>query len=174
MKALNESSGKPRRRLLTSVALFYGCCSLCRASRKWAARLDWLGLTQWISFRDPRVRAHVPQLTDEQLQKEMWVIRSDGAMLPGFAGWRQLVKSYPLTFLPALLLYVPPIPFLGRPFYAFLAARRPIRCELRPAIPVPDGDWKEILQRARQQSSASRDWPKERIAEVEPFITKGG
>ena len=174
MKPLNASSGKPRRRWLTSVALFDGRCAPCRASSRWAAWLDWFGLTQWINFRDPRVRAHVPQLTDRQLEKEMWVIRSDGQMLPGFAGWRQLVKSYPLTFLPALLLYLPPIPFLGKRVYDFIAARRPIRCELSPAPPLPDGNWKEILQRALRQSQAGRDWLEERIAEVEPLIAKGG
>lgn len=133
----------------TVVVLFDGRCGLCQNSRRWCARIDWLGAVEWVNFRDPLVRAAIPQLTDDQLEQEMWVVSADGLMRPGFSGWRHLLKSFPLTFLAALLLFVPPLPWLGRRVYAFIARRRRLRCEITTPPAPPTGPWRTILRHAR-------------------------
>lgn len=137
------------RRTLARVVLFDGRCGLCLGSRRWAEKLDWYGAVNWVNFRDPEVRAAVPQLTDAQLENEMWVVRADGRAMSGFAAWRDLLKGLPLMFLPALLLYVPPIPFIGKRVYRYIAARRRLTCEIQPQMPVASGQWRGILQRAQ-------------------------
>jgi predicted DCC family thiol-disulfide oxidoreductase YuxK len=132
------------------VVLFDGRCGLCQASRRWAAKLDWFGRVAWLNFRDPQVRAAVPQLSDAQLEEEMWVVTADGRMKPGFAGWRRLMNGFPLTFLPSLLLFVPPIPLIGKRVYRYIARRRRLSCQLEPPAATAAGPWETILQRARQ------------------------
>jgi hypothetical protein len=90
----------------------------------------------------------VPQLSDDQLEKEMWVVTWRGEVLAGFEAWRSILRVLPLTWLPALLMHVPPIPFIGRKAYAFVAARRPMTCKLQPPAPKPRGDWMGLLERA--------------------------
>jgi predicted DCC family thiol-disulfide oxidoreductase YuxK len=121
-----------------AVVLFDGKCAPCVTSRRWAARLDWFGAVKWKSFRDPEVRAAVPQLSDQQLESEMWVIVADGRMLPGFDGWRYLLSRFPVTRLPSLALYVPPIPSVGRRVYRRIADRRRA-CEFVPQRSVASG-----------------------------------
>jgi predicted DCC family thiol-disulfide oxidoreductase YuxK len=138
------------RRTRARVVLYDGWCGLCQGSRRWASMLDWFGSVSWVNFRDPQVRAAVPQLTDAQLEQEMWIVGADGEMKPGFLGWRHLLTGFPLTCVPALLLYVPPVPFIGKRVYRFIAHRRPVRCEIQAPLATNAGPWHAILQRARQ------------------------
>jgi len=132
-----------------TVVLYDGMCGMCRGSRRWASLLDWLARVQWLSFRDPKVREMVPQLTDEQLEHEMYVIRPDGRTLPGFAGWRYLLNSFPLTFLPSWLLYLPGVSWLGGRVYQFFANRRALSCEVPRPESAQDDVWQGTLQRAQ-------------------------
>lgn len=140
------------RRAASTVVLFDGRCGLCRGSRKWGERLDWNGSVTWVNFRDPAVRALVPSLTDEQLEQEMWVITADGRMCAGFAGWRELMSSLPLTCLPSVLLYVPPVPQIGARVYRAVARRRRLSCEVAPPATEASGPWREILERAQSRA----------------------
>ena len=136
------------------VVLFDGRCGLCRGSRRWAERLDWAGSATWLNFRDPAVRAALPQLSDAELEEQMWVISADGKMRSGFAAWRELMSSFPLTCLPGILLYLPLVPRVGEATYLAVARRRRLSCELSPAEPITPGPWREILDRARPQTAA--------------------
>ena len=134
------------------MVLYDGRCGLCQNRRRWAARLDWFGSVAWVNFRDPQVRSAVPQLTDAQLDQEMWVVTAEGRMLPGFTGWRDLLNGFPLTFLPSLLLFVPPVPSIGKRVYAYIARRRGPSCDIAPASAPPAGAWRAILNQARPLS----------------------
>ena len=139
----------------STVVLFDGFCGMCRGSRRWANLLDWFRRVTWKSFRDPAVRALVPQLTDEQLETEMYVFTPAGRALPGFAGWRHLLASFPLTFVPSFLLYVPPINWIGDRVYKFVAARRAVACVIPSAPQEADAAWRQTLSVAN--STAPRD-----------------
>jgi hypothetical protein len=95
----------------------------------------------------------VPQLTDQQLDKEMWVFTGDGRMLAGFKGWRHLLNGFPLTFLPSLLLYVPPVSWLGKRAYGFIAQRGPVRGEVATPVSPASGPWQGILQQAGRMAA---------------------
>ena len=128
-----------------TVVLFDGDCGICRRSRRWANLCDvWCRLT-WVNFRDPQLRDQLPRLTDEQLQRTMWVITPAGRLLPGFIGWRYLLQSFPLTFIPSFLLFLPPLGWLGNRLYQWIAARRRIVCEV--PLPAPqERVWRDTLR----------------------------
>lgn len=54
----------------------------------------------------------------------------------GFDGYRALAHHLPLLMLIAPLLYVPPVPTIGRVIYQWIAERRyPLGCETNPCAP---------------------------------------
>lgn len=127
-----------------TVVLFDGNCGICRRSRRWANLCDLFQRITWINFRDPQLRALLPALTDEQLERTMWVITPHGHLLAGFAAWRYLLQSFPLTFLPSFLLYLPLVGWLGDHVYQWVARRRKIVCFL-PSAPIEERIWKQTL-----------------------------
>lgn len=130
-----------------AVVLYDGRCAQCLASRRCFDWLDWAGRTIWVSFRNPVVRAAVPRLRDDELEREMWVVASDGRMFSGFSGWRHLLTSLPLVRLPALLLYISPIARAGEALYAWQAERRTL-CPVSSEPPIAPGPWVSILAHA--------------------------
>ena len=138
-----------------TVVLFDGDCRICRRGRRWARVCDAFRRLSWINFRDPQLREQLPGLTDEQLQRTMWVITPAGRMLPGFRGWRHLLQSFPLTFIPSFVLFVPPAGWLGTQLYQWIAARRRLVCDV--PLPSPqERSWRDTLRRTRD---ALRDGP---------------
>jgi len=136
----------------TTVALYDGRCGMCRISRRWGSALDWFRRVAWLDFRNPKVRSSVPQLDENQLENEMWVITPDGEMRPGFRGWRRLLGVFPLTMLPSFLLHIPPVPLIGDGIYKWIARRRKVSCafEPEPLIPAQQRRWRETLERAQR------------------------
>lgn len=136
----------------TTVVLYDGQCGMCRTSRRWGSALDWFRRVAWLDFRNPEVRSSVPQLDEDQLENEMWVITPDGELRPGFRAWRRLLGVFPLTILPSFLLHIPPVPLIGDRIYKRIARRRKISCEVdpEPVIPVQQRRWRETLERARR------------------------
>ena len=134
-----------------TVVLYDGKCNMCRTSQRYSAMLDWLARVTWLDFRDPDVRRRVPQISDEDLEKQMYVFTPEGRALPGYRGWRRLLASFPLTFLIAPIFYLWPVTVLGDRIYRHIAANRRLSC----AIPQPDdtfGPWQTTLDRARERA----------------------
>ena len=51
-------------------------------------------------------------------------IRQDGKAYGGFFAVRDIMVHLPLTFVPALIMYVPGISLLGVPVYTWIARNR--------------------------------------------------
>jgi len=107
-----------------TVVLYDGTCSLCQRSTRWCNLLDWFRRVSWVNFRDPAVRKQVPYLSDEDLDTEMFVLTPEGRLYRGYDAWRRLAGLFPVTFLLSPLLYIPPIPQIGRAVYAWIAKHR--------------------------------------------------
>ena len=65
-------------------------------------------------------------------------------MLSGFRGWRHLLQSFPLTFAPSFLLYLPPLGWLGDRVYQWVARRRRIVCFVA-SPPIGEHIWRQTL-----------------------------
>ena len=106
------------------TVIFDGDCGFCQRSIRLGKRLDWLGKMEWISRLSPGVKERFPQLKDEETQNRMVSIRPDGEAYGGFYAVRDIALHLPLTFLPALLLYIPGVSLLGVPAYKWIAKNR--------------------------------------------------
>ena len=101
-----------------------GECGFCQRSIKWGKRLDWLHRMDWRARLEPGLQETFPQLSGEETQRRMVSIRKDGKTYGGFFAVRDIMVHLPLTFVPALVLYVPGVSLLGVPVYTWTAKNR--------------------------------------------------
>lgn len=106
------------------TVLFDGDCGFCRRSIRLGKSLDWLGKIEWRARLEPGTKERFPQLSDEETQNRMVSIRPDGKSYGGFYAVRDIWLRLPLTFLPALILYIPGVHLLGEPAYKWIAENR--------------------------------------------------
>lgn len=106
------------------TVIFDGECGFCQRSIKLGKRLDWLHRMDWRARLEPGLKETFPQLSDEETQRRMVSIRQDGKAYGGFFAVRDIMVHLPLTFVPALILYVPGISLLGVTVYKWIATHR--------------------------------------------------
>lgn len=106
------------------AVIFDDDCGFCTRSVKLFRALDWLGRFEWVPRNDPRTAGRFPQVTGERTTGEMVSVRSDGRVNGGYFAVRDILVRLPLTFAPALLLYVPGVPLVGVPAYRWVARNR--------------------------------------------------
>lgn len=98
---------------------------MCTRSVEVLRRLDWLKRLVNMDANDVEsVREAFPSLPTENLLHEMHVVAQSGRYWTGFFGFRRLAWALPLTWLIAPFLYVPGVPLVGKPIYAYVAANR--------------------------------------------------
>jgi len=107
-----------------------GRCGLCRRSTRTLRRLDWLGRLAFIDMTSvPETELPVPM---EAALRGMPMRTREGRALVGFEAVRRAALQTPLAFVPAALLYVPGVAWVGRRVYGAIAARRGREaCQLR-------------------------------------------
>ncbi len=143
-----------------TVVFYDGRCGMCRGSRRLGIGLDWFKRVTWLDFRQAEVRDRVPHISDDQLQQEMYLITNRGEVLPGFLAWRHLLNSFPLTFIPSFVLYLPGMEAIGNRVYKYIADRRNLSCEL-PMEPDGSEAWKTSLAFAARNASETIEKTKE-------------
>jgi predicted DCC family thiol-disulfide oxidoreductase YuxK len=114
----------PRRTEL--MVLFDGACGLCRPTVAVLRRLD---LRHRVEFLDVHgdwsaIAGRFPTLSQEQCLTEMHGIDPKGRVYVGFDTYRALGRVLPLGWIVLPLLYLPPVPWLGRRIYRAIAAGR--------------------------------------------------
>lgn len=106
------------------TVIFDGDCGFCQRGMKLGKRLDWFGRMNWRARLEPGVQEAFPQLSQAETQQRMVTIRPDGKTCGGFYAVRDIMIHMPLTWLPALFLYIPGVSLLGVPAYAWIAKNR--------------------------------------------------
>jgi len=109
---------------LTPLRLVYdGECDFCRSSLLVVRFLD---VFRQITFVDSHDRAALAStgVRFEDAEEAAYAVRPDGRQFAGFDAFRQVAWQIPATVLLAPLLYVPPVPQLGRRAYAWIKDNR--------------------------------------------------
>jgi predicted DCC family thiol-disulfide oxidoreductase YuxK len=106
------------------VVLFDGKCKFCRAQVEKLSRWDWRGQLAFLSLHDPLVKERWPDLTYDQLMKEMYVMRPSGKFHKGADSFRYLSRKLPSLWLAMPFLHIPfTLPIMNY-FYQLIASRR--------------------------------------------------
>jgi predicted DCC family thiol-disulfide oxidoreductase YuxK len=106
------------------AVLFDDDCGFCTRSVRLFRSLDWLRRVEWVPRNDPATTVRFPQVSGERTTGEMVSIRPDGCVNGGYFAIRDILLRLPLTFLPALIMYIPGVPFVGVPAYRCVARNR--------------------------------------------------
>ena len=109
---------------LTPLRLVYdGECDFCRSSLLVVRFLDVFRQITFVDSHDRDAR-EATGVRFEDAEEAAYAVRPDGRQYAGFDAFRQVAWQMPATALLAPLLYIPPVPFLGRRVYAWVKDNR--------------------------------------------------
>ncbi|MCR9294584.1 MAG: DUF393 domain-containing protein [bacterium] len=114
----------PDERPQADVVIWDGKCNFCR---KQVERLHWFDRQHqlaYLSLHDPRVAARWPNLSYEELMKQIWVIAPDDEQYGGADAGRYLSRRLKSLWWLMPLLHIPFSMPLWRWIYSKVAARR--------------------------------------------------
>lgn len=117
MPSLSESD-------LRDTVLYDGHCRFCTASINSLRRLDGKDRLRYVSLHDPSVSADFPDLTSDQMMKEMWIATPDGRRFPGADAIRYLSRKLPILYPLAPIMHFPGMMPIYRFIYRWIARNR--------------------------------------------------
>ena len=101
--------------------IYDGRCGFCTRSMAWFLAFDGLGQ---IAARDFRKNPS-PVVSDEKMEKALYLVLPGGRALPGFEAYRYVVLRVPGLWWQVPLFYVPVFSrLIGHPVYNWIAANR--------------------------------------------------
>ena len=106
------------------TVLYDGRCRFCRSQIALLRRLDLRGRLAFTSLHDPSVATSFPELTQDDLLAQMYVVSRTGQARGGAEAVRYLSRTLPLLWPAAVLLHVPGSLPLWKALYAFVARHR--------------------------------------------------
>jgi predicted DCC family thiol-disulfide oxidoreductase YuxK len=114
------------------IIVYDDACGFCTRSVRLLTRLDWLRRLDRLGYSVAVER--YPEVSRGLLDEGVRVRFPDHTVTVGIDAVRSALVRTPLGLLPAALLYIPPVRWVGARVYRLVAARR--RRDL--ACPVPD------------------------------------
>jgi predicted DCC family thiol-disulfide oxidoreductase YuxK len=114
--------GEAWKRSVGDMEMIYdGDCGFCK--RSMAAFLAFDGLQQ-VSIRNFRTQPS-PVVSDDKIEKALYLVLPDGRALPGFEAYRYVVARVPGLWWLIPLFYVPVLSrLIGHPLYNWVASNR--------------------------------------------------
>lgn len=106
------------------VVIWDGECNFCRSQ---VERLTWWdggNRLTYLSLHDSRVKERYPELSHEELMKQLWVVTPDGRKFGGADAIRYLSCRLPRLWIFAPLMHIPFTQPLWRGLYGIVARRR--------------------------------------------------
>lgn len=107
-----------------NVIIFDGECRFCRKQVSRIAGWDRKGILSYISLHDPEVKLRWPDLTYDQLMKEMYLIDSDGKRFAGAYVFRWLSCRLPILWPLCPLMNIPGSMAIWKFAYSLVAKMR--------------------------------------------------
>jgi len=110
-----------KRKIGPMEMIYDGHCGFCKRSMAWFLAFDGLRQIQIRDFRaDPS-----PVVSDDRVEKALYLVLPDGRALPGFEAYRYVVLRVPGLWWQIPLFYLSVLSRLvGHPLYNWVAANR--------------------------------------------------
>lgn len=89
------------------VVIYDGHCRFCTNQVQKLARWDGKGRLAFLSLHDPEVAKRYPNLSYDDLMKQMYVVTPGGKQYAGAAAFRYLTRRLPWLYVLAPLLHIP-------------------------------------------------------------------
>ena len=105
--------------------VYDGGCGMCNQAAAVLSALDW---SRQLQFHDlskwQEVHTAFPQLDQAACIRDMHSIEANGRIDAGYASYQRIAWRLPLLWPFAWLLYLPPVPQIGRRIYRHVADGR--------------------------------------------------
>ncbi|MDX2041360.1 MAG: DUF393 domain-containing protein [Acidobacteriota bacterium] len=122
MKPINLPD--PDERPASDVVIYDGQCRICIGQMQILVRLDLTNRLTFLSLHDRRVAHRYPDLSFEELMKQMYVVDRKGQQHTGVLAVRHLSRRMPVLWLLALPLHLPGTLPIWQWFYRQIAEHR--------------------------------------------------
>lgn len=110
------------------ICLYDGHCGMCRRTARTLRFLDWFGS---LGFADLAEASRTnPMIDPAAAMRGMPMVTREGHILYGFVAVRRAMRQTPVGLLPALLLYLPGVSWVGRIVYQRVADNRRRECDV--------------------------------------------
>lgn len=106
------------------LVLYDGACRFCRSQIAILRRLDLAGRLEFVSLHEARVSRDLPELSREELMREMVLIDTRGRVWRGAAAVRHLSRRLAALWPLAVPLHVPGSMPLWNALYGLVARNR--------------------------------------------------
>ena len=114
----------PTERPGADVLIYDGHCRICTAQVRTIERWFAGGRLSYISLHDPLVAEHYPDLSIDDMMRQMYVVDRAGVRHGGAAAVRYLSRRLPKLWWLAPLMHIPGSMPLWRALYRFVARNR--------------------------------------------------
>ena len=101
---------------------FDGKCGMCRRSTTFLRRLDWFGNLRFVDFMS--LPTHACPFALDDAMRGMPMRTRAGNVLFGFPAVRRALVRTPVGAVPAVLLYIPGVAWVGKKIYETIARNR--------------------------------------------------
>lgn len=115
---------EPDQSPYADVVIYDGRCPFCVAHVERLARLDRSGRLAFLSLHDPRVHRVCPDVSTDELMRQMYVVTRGGTRFSGAAAVRYLSRRLPRLWWLAPLMHLPGSLCWWERVYAWIARRR--------------------------------------------------
>lgn len=106
------------------TVLYDGHCRFCRGQITMLRRLDVRRRLRYVSLHDPEVARDFPEISAEELERQMYVVDTAGRARGGAEAVRYLTRRLPLLWPLALPLHIPGSLPAWHQLYRFVARHR--------------------------------------------------
>lgn len=130
MRALSspsQSRSAPQR----VVVVFDDTCGMCWKGVRLVRAFDWLHRFRFVGYFDAFDR--YPEIAGTDMDEGVRARFPDASVTVGIDAVRSIAMRTPLGVLVAWTLYIPPIRWVARKAYCWVAARRHTTCKLNPS-----------------------------------------
>jgi predicted DCC family thiol-disulfide oxidoreductase YuxK len=114
----------PTENPAADVMIYDGHCRFCTNQVQKLARWDRGKRLAFLSLHDPEVATRYPQLSYDELMKQMYVVTTGGQQYAGAAAFRYLTRRLSRLFLLAPFLHIPFSLSFWQWCYRLVAVRR--------------------------------------------------
>lgn len=112
------------------VVVFDDTCGICQRAVRFVKAFDWLRRFHFEGYST--AFSMFPEIAGTDMDEGVRARFPDGSVAVGIDAVRSIAMRTPLGALVAWTLYIPPIRWVGRKAYCWIAERRHTACRLVP------------------------------------------
>lgn len=106
------------------LVIYDGECGICAGNLKWLDRIDILKVFDSLPYQSDEIQKLFPNINPQDFEKSLHVIFQDGRIKTESDAFSAIFLRSPFTFPIGILMNIPPISWILRHLYLYIAKNR--------------------------------------------------